>query len=97
MEGMGVEGSPWRQMPVQLPNQVLCAVLLVRHGAWRTVKRVFAVLLHRIMAKPELPALRQPRSSAGLLISKVSLYDVREKKCASYEPNRSINPVGAGR
>ena len=25
------------------------------------VKHSFAVLLHRIMAKPELPALRQPR------------------------------------
>jgi len=43
------------------------------------VKRLFTVLLYRIMAKPELPALRQPRPSSGLLISKVSLYDVREK------------------
>ena len=30
----------------------------------------------RIMAKPELPALRQPRASFEPLISKVSLYDV---------------------
>lgn len=57
MERMGTEGSLWRQMPVQLPNQVLRAVLLVRQGARGTVKRLFAVLLHRIMAKPELPAI----------------------------------------
>jgi len=42
------------------------------------------------MAKPELPALRQSRPAAELLISKVPLYDVRKRKRASYDPNQSI-------
>lgn len=42
------------------------------------------------MAKPELPAIRQPRPSSELLISKVLLYDARARKRASYDPNRSI-------
>lgn len=80
MEGMGTEGPLWRHTPVQLPNQVPCAVLLVRQGAWLTVKRVFAVGLHRIMAKPELPAFRQPRFSfeplSTMLQRAASAFDV---------------------
>jgi hypothetical protein len=67
-------------MPVSCQIRCRAAVLLVRYDARPTAKRPFAVLLHRIMAKPELPALRQPRLSSVLLSPKGSLYAMEWKR-----------------
>jgi len=66
MEGMGTEGSPWRRSfgPVR------------RMANSETLISGLASSHH---GEAGAPALRQPRPSSGLLISKVSLYDVREK------------------
>ena len=48
------------------------AVLLVQSGARPIVKRLFSVLLHRIMAKPEVSTLRQPRHRFSLADQRVA-------------------------
>ncbi len=61
------------------------AVLLVRYGVRPIAKYPFAVLLHRIMAKPELSALRQLRpfsmllSTKGLLDGEQTLSDMHRQ------------------
>jgi len=74
MEGIGTEASPWRQMPVQLPNQVLWRRSFGPVRRMANSERLFTALLHRIMAKPELPALRQPMASSEPLSSILPRY-----------------------
>lgn len=72
MEGMGVEASPWRQMPVRLPNQVPWRRSFGPARRMVNSETLICSLAPRIMAKPELPALHQPRPSSELLSSMLS-------------------------
>ena len=77
MEGIGTQASAMAPYANQLPNQVPWR--RSSDPATRTTnsETLIAVLLHRIMAKPELPALRQLRHFFRLLSPKGSLREMR--------------------
>lgn len=85
MEGMGTEAFAMALFASQLPNQVPWRRSSGPARRTANSEQPFTVLLHRIMAKPGLPALRQPRPSFALLNPKGSLLYVMERKRASYE------------
>ena len=72
MEG-GTEAFAMVPYASWLPNQMRGVVLLVREGARPTAKHPFAALLHRIMAKPALSILCQPRHYFPLADQRVAL------------------------
>ncbi len=64
-EGMGTEGSPWRERDMNgfegrpLRRHATAGSALEEHGANGTADK--AKSYQRMMASPELPALRHPR------------------------------------
>jgi hypothetical protein len=85
---MGTEGSHGVRCQFSCQIRYRGAVLLVRYGACEQ-RTLSAALLHRIMAKPKLPALPPPRPSFEPFSSILPQY-VRERTRASYYPNKSI-------